>query len=1203
MTDDLNPSQRANPETGKSRDGFVPSLEDLFALGSSGAETRPTDRPGFSLKGAGPCPEPGEWLRLARGETLAGETEALLSHAAMCAACVTRLRQGQRVLSQVASPEESEELGQFASASPQWRHRFAVELAHTPHLGARKKTQWFLVWASTGAATALILISGFVVWWRYENAPARLLAEAYTHSRIFDLRIPGAGFAAVTPETHLRGGSADREPAQLLTARAEIQRKLEAAPADPHWLQLEARADLIEEKYDPAIDILDRLLAAGPVTPELLTDDASAYFQRGTATGSENDRATALDYLRRADELAPGDPVVLFNEAVVMEDRGQVMNAVETWNRYLNFEHDPRWQQEGRERLKALEEKLNRLKSHQSRMQQRLATPQAMRALAADPTALAGIDEELSSTMLPHLLDSAFPLPVDRSRGSPCEARCQAAQTLLRSLAASLQNNHQDPWLAEFLPPALSSPSDDYLCASHALSRAIHENTQGDYSSAERWAVESSLLFHRLNIPAGEDRAEMERVYAMGRAFTLDACHQADKKLMASSARFPWIKTNATIEDVTCDLDPGDAAANNPLIQAGLHLAETHHYTLLDLRARNALGEAAVESGDIETGWRINIESLRRFYAGDYPPFRAATILAGIAYIEDATPRVQLDLLINRETFQLFSLAQNRTDLAAQRFALIRAAIRAGSLREADEQMAIAKKEITLAPGQKGLKASQAESEIAMSELYLDRRDLKDAGRMLDDANNHMIGEDNPLQLRRYATALGELELALGHPESAESTLRAAVLKEELQARGAGTENVVYAREDRELYAALAGVWLAQKRPGDEILALWERYRLRILGKPVPACRKNQLDCLKPQLQRALDRELVGNDQDRLMGQVVLRDRVLRYRADAHHVEWTQVHFQMADLLAAAASLERVADSPSTSLASVDQAARRLGDVLMGGLRAPSAPNGLLVLEPDPLLGNVPWPSVEIADGPIGLRFNLEESPSVLLDDRRANRGEPHGLVGRPLVVGASVGAGESQLLPEVLNEARTVARLGAGSNLLLADQATETRVVAHLASASIIHFAGHAAEHNGATRLLLAPSGAVGDHPYLDRTLFLRDPPTAARLVVFSACSSGKNEEGWNHGMGDIVDTLASLGVPEVVATRWQIDSASAVPMMDSFYRGLAGGLSVPQALTAARQSLFRDARYRHPYYWAAYYASGVGNPDLHEVFHDSSK
>ena len=1029
------------------------------------------------------------------------------------------------------------------------------------------------------------------------------MAQAYSNARIFDLRIPGAGFAKVTPETHLRGGATDHELPQLLTARAQIERKLEANPADPHWLQLQARADLLDERYDSAIDTLDRLLAAGPVTPSLLSDDASAYFQRGSANGSENDRATALDYLRRADELAPDDPVVLFNEALVMEDRGQVINAVETWNRYLKFERDPRWQEEGRSRLKALEAKLDRIKSHQSRMEEHLSTPGAMRALAADAATLAGIDEELSTTLLPRLLDSAFPLTADRSRGSPCVEKCQAARTLLYALAHSLEQNHQDSWLTALLPSDKSQASDDFLRAAHGLSRAIDANTEGEYSKAEEWALESRELFSRANSEAGKDRAEAERVYALQRSYTFASCSEAAKALMAHASRFAWIRADATTLDAGCDISPGAADESYPHFREGLELARSHHYELLELRARNGVGSTAVESGDTETAWSVSIESLRRFYDGDYPPFRAATTMSGLAFIEDGTPRVQLDLLLNRETVALFELAQNRAIEAEQRVALIRAAIRADSLREAQEQMAIAQKEFTLAPGQKGLMGIQAESEIDLAQLYVRRGDLSDAAHMLDAAHNHMVGEDNSVQLRNYAAARGELELALGHPEAAESTLRAAILKEESEARGVGKENVVFARENRGLYAALAGVWVAENRPGDEILALWERYRLRILGEPVPICAAERLDCLKPQVEEALGRELAGDGRNSLVGQIILRDRVLVYRADALHVEWVQVPIQQTDVLAAAAWLERDADSPLTSQASVDQAARRFGEILFAGLRTPTATDSLLVLEPDPLLGNVPWPAVETADGPIGLHFSLEEAPSLLLDRNTMKRATGENSPGSPLVVGASIGAGQSEYLPEVLSEARTVAQLGGNSNLLLARQATRAQVAAHLASASIIHFAGHAAEFDGATRLLLAPTGSAGDRPYLDSALFLKDPPKAARLVVFSACSSGKNEAGWNHGMGDIVDTLASLGVPEVVAARWQIDSASAVPMMDNFYRGLAAGLSVPQALTAARQSLFRDARYRHPYYWAAYYASGVGNTDLHEVFHGTSK
>jgi CHAT domain-containing protein len=241
------------------------------------------------------------------------------------------------------------------------------------------------------------------------------------------------------------------------------------------------------------------------------------------------------------------------------------------------------------------------------------------------------------------------------------------------------------------------------------------------------------------------------------------------------------------------------------------------------------------------------------------------------------------------------------------------------------------------------------------------------------------------------------------------------------------------------------------------------------------------------------------------------------------------------------------------------------------------------------MLGNLPWPAVETAAGPIGLHFSLEESPSLLL----ASHPPPVG--GKPLIVGASIASGHDQPLPEVVPEARAVARISGDSNLLLADQATQPQVLARIEAASAIHFAGHAAQQDGSTRLLLAPAGAPG---WLDSDLLRRHPPRAARLVVFSACSTGKKEAGWNHGMSDIVATMASLGVPDVVATRWQIDSGSAIPMMDAFYGGLANGMPVPQALTAARRSMLGDVRYQHPYYWAAWYASGSGNSGSRPVF-----
>ncbi|MGA8668643.1 MAG: CHAT domain-containing protein [Terracidiphilus sp.] len=1135
---------------------------------------------------------------MAIGDVPPQERQALLAHAALCTACLARFRDSQQVLSEEITREESATLQQLASTKPQWQRLVALQLAQTAHSSQRTGKLLHFAWLSGAVAALLVLGLSAALWWR-QKAPEKLLAEAYTQSRTIELRVPGASFAPVNPQAHLRGGTSDREPTQLLSARAQIERKLEQSPTDAHWLQLQARAETLEEHYDGAIDILDRLLAAGPVTASLLLDDGTAYYMRGTATGSENDRATALDNLRRADELTPNDPVVLFNEAIVMEDRGQVMNAVETWNRYLKFERDPHWQDEGRQRLQSLEDKLNRVKTHESRMQQHLATPEAMRALAAHPATLAGIDEEFSTTLLPQLLDAAFPLPVDRSRGSPCAENCLAARSLLHALAASLERNHQDPWLKEFLPSDSFPLRSEYISATHALGQAIDADTRGDYASAEESSLKSRDLFRKLGNVAGADRAEVERAYALQRSYTFAKCEQAIESIDAGKRGFAWIEAQAVALDAGCDTGPGTAASNSPSFERAIMLACNHHYVLLDLRDETERGGLAIESGDVETAWRRSTEVLQHFYEGDFPPVRAAAVVSGLVVIEDRTPRTRMSFMLTKEAFSLFALSQNRAMIAETRADLVNAAIRAGLLAEAEKQLAIVKKEAVLAPNQKGSLSFQAESEIAMARLHMERGDVDSAAKLLDAAHNHMIGEDNSFQLSQYALVRGELESAQGRTNLAESILHAAILKEELEGESVGRENITYARQNRDLYAALTGIWMAQGRPGIEILALWERYRLRILGVPVLACPGGRLDCLKTEVESALHRWSQKTDQTSLVGQIVLRDRVLLYQADGDRLSWNQISIDRDKLLSSSASLERVVSSPASSQVSVDQAARRVGDVLFPNLKASLSREESLAIESDPMLGNIPWAAVETADGPLGLRLALEEVPSLLLDQSDSTEGHRLVSAARPLIVGASVTADGSSLLPEALDEASRVASDSFNPNLLLADQATEPRVAALIRSASVLHFAGHATQYEGATRLLLAPSG---ERPYLDSALFRQDPPKAARLVVFSACSSGKREEGWNHGMGDIVDTLASLGVPEVVATRWQIDSASAVPLMDAFYRGLSNGLSVPSALTAARQSLVRDARYRHPYYWAAYYASGVGTTDLREVFHGSS-
>jgi tetratricopeptide (TPR) repeat protein len=328
------------------------------------------------------CPERGNYLSLAMGNVDQPETDLLLAHATGCEACGSVLAQSIRSLEGSPSPEETAAIAKLIEGASAWQGAVARDLAASqaqkrPSLMGLKRAGLGLDapaarvwgrWLAVAACLAVIVSAAlFAMQWR-SGVTEREIAAAYTQLRAMELRIPQAGYAILAPGGHTRGGTKAGTPSPLLAAKERLAEKRKSAPQNPHWLQLQARADILEERYDPAIVVLDRLIAQGPATPDLLADAASAYYQRGLVSGSESDRATALSYLKRADAMAPADPVVLFNEAIVMEDRAQTMNAVEVWNRYITVERDPQWLAEGKRKLQALEETLNRQKTQGSRI-------------------------------------------------------------------------------------------------------------------------------------------------------------------------------------------------------------------------------------------------------------------------------------------------------------------------------------------------------------------------------------------------------------------------------------------------------------------------------------------------------------------------------------------------------------------------------------------------------------------------------------------------------------------------------------------------------------------------------------------------------------------------------------------------------------------------------------------------------------------
>jgi len=1160
------------------------------------------------------------------------EAGQVLSHAASCEPCGDLLTASLVSLEGVPSAEEAAAIAQLAVNRTPWQAKLARELAATktqkPPLperlrlisaltgqgGRRFRGRWI---ALAGVAATLVAGAAVFAWQRYAGAPEHLLAMAYSQSRTLELRIPEAGYSAVTPGTRTRGAAANNEPAPLLEARARLAQKLEGSPQNTHWLELQARADVLEERYDSAIDVLDRLVAAGPVTAELLTDAAAAYYQRGLVSGAELDRSTALDYLRRADEMAPTDPVILFNEAIVMEDRGQMMNAVEVWNRYITIERDEHWAAEGRRKLAALEQTLNRLKSHESRVRQMLATPEAMDALAADKAKLAVFDEELSSIQIDKLLLLAYPVTPESStanatrqaRGSPCAALCQAARRLLQATAISLELQHHDFWLKDLLSIHLESlplkAQIQYGQAMHLLGQATRENQTGAAVDGARMAFEAHEIFAQLKgsagfdaplrtaAGAGQERASAEYLFGMSMKLDFRACRAYAQQLRATpkpsrdNLRYPWINAVLMIAEKACDDTPETRAAGRLLVPPAERLAVDAHYRLLTARVRSRWANDAQNAGDDETAERLALAIFRELVKGDPPPVRIVYTIGVIPYLEQSSPRARMAELSLRECLAWFQAAGDVRRALSVRMALAEAEMRIGAMAEAENQLHRAYAEDNPSGLGRSKGANFGEADTLLAQSMMERGDLNGAARMLDQASVYLTNDSDTWAIRKLAAAIGQLQLSRKNYDQAAQVLESDIRSSEgKDVRGGDRATAAeYAEQDHDLYAELAATWLAQGRPAARVLALWERFRMRSRGLPIAACPEHALDC--EQMPLLAEQQRLGNSV--LVGQMVLLDRILTYRMDKNGVTWNEKPRRRQDVLDTAQILERAVSSPLASTITVEQLGTQVSDSLLPPIPANLSLDAALLLEPDPMLQNLPWPVLPTAAGPLGLQYPLAEVSSILASTSKTGeeRAGPASTE-HALVVGASVAAGDMLPLPEALNEAQAVDGFLHAPSLLLGKQATAARVAQNMATATLFHFAGHAVRSQDGTQLLLAPASSGEAKPWVDGAFLRQHPPRACRLAVLSACATGQREASWHHPLQDIVETLSSLGVPEVVATRWQIDSEAAVPFMNSFYQSLEQGSSVAWALTAARRVQSRHSPYSGPYYWGPYYVTG---------------
>jgi CHAT domain-containing protein len=237
-----------------------------------------------------------------------------------------------------------------------------------------------------------------------------------------------------------------------------------------------------------------------------------------------------------------------------------------------------------------------------------------------------------------------------------------------------------------------------------------------------------------------------------------------------------------------------------------------------------------------------------------------------------------------------------------------------------------------------------------------------------------------------------------------------------------------------------------------------------------------------------------------------------------------------------------------------------------------------LVIVPHEDLNYVPFQVFQNpADGRyLGERFQISYAPSatVLLGFKRSTT-----------LAGGRLYAAADPAIVAAVGEVASIGKLFPGRSRVVSNSlARESDVKAAVRDYDIVHLSVHG-KFNAAEPMLsyVALAPGAGDDGRLTAAEMFGLPLDNSRIVVLSACDTGRAEATHGNEIIGLVRALIYAGAGTLVLSYWEVDSDATALWMQSFYEA---ALTRPIA-EAARVALMRvksNPAYSHPYYWAAF-------------------
>ncbi|MCG8460877.1 MAG: CHAT domain-containing protein [Holophagales bacterium] len=941
-------------------------------------------------------------------------------------------------------------------------------------------------------------------------------------------------------------------------------------------------------ELEGAISLLSAAAREGSADPGVWNDLGVAYLRHARSTGSGLDFLDAFEACERALELDPSHLEASFNRALLLQRLGLSLGAAPAWKRYSELDPGSGWRRE------AL--------SHLRRLESEPPSPDGEsleEALDTDPdrfeAALERALVERTGEVRRLGLDSWLPAWAEAWQSGDrkgAERRLERLERMGSALRAATGDEALFLTAAALRAAMARGPEAvDRLASAHLDYRAgLELRSQSRYLEASEVLERARLAAEPFESPLAA-WAEFWQAAADSSANRYAEVFERVRRIRSRTrleglpyleARLHWVRglvevrTGLLAESLTSFLE-----------------AASVFERLGEPRLRGAALALAAESrrwlGQHDEAWELRLQAFPRL--GLAPNRYLQNLLVDTAGAASDAGRHRAAIALQTlgvENARALGSSSRAAEALLWRAKALEAA---GRFEAAAADLDHAEAEVERVEDPELHRKQRADLDEARGWLLLSV-DAPEARLPLARAIRAYQKIGYTFRLPRLHGGMARALLAYGDPESARRQLEAGVeLFEKRDARiGAAGFRYQHFEQAQELFDALITYELDRDRPW-AALAAAERGRLSMVrgvatagrllhgGGGIPEQQPSELASIREAASRL-------SADTALISYALLGDRLVYWRIHSGQLHCGQVAISAERLVAEIQAFAAASASGRHRLeieARSGELYRRLIAPAIAGL----PPRTRLVLVPDRALAGLPFAALRdpesgrylIRDHPISSSLGL----GFYTGGGRGSP-EPAPSEGRVLVVGDPLeGSGEWPSLPGAVREAGDVAAVYPGAVWISREEATKPRLLEALEQAELFHFAGHGVDDGArpwASHLPLA--SAAGGAParlYAHELLGLRLP--RLRLAVLASCRSAGAGRGRVMAASGLALGFLEAGVPNVVASLWDLPDVAARQLLLAFHHRLAETGDPADSLRLAM--LDRLALGEGPEVWAA--------------------